>query len=60
MSMPFIPPVAGQGFNLNPDDSESDLPVNNDKLDDGETLDSRETVEQDIAEANASSDRLEK
>ena len=60
MSNPMIPPVpakiapVGQGGA----DDEAELPVNNDALDDGESNDDRETVDNDVDEAAEASKRL--
>ena len=58
MSMPFIPPINGEGLELRPDEFKDDLPSRRKTLDEGETLDSRDAVEQDIAEITASKRRL--
>jgi hypothetical protein len=60
MTDPIIPPgPSGAGpIDATSADDEATLPVNNEDLDEGETADDRETVDQDVAEASAANERL--
>ena len=59
MTNPIIPPAAVGAVAANSDD-EDELPVNNPELDDGESNDDQETVDEDVAEAAESNKRLSK
>jgi hypothetical protein len=61
MSTPsnFIPPAAAAGVFPPKDEDVTKLPGEDETLDEGETNDSQATVEQDIREADDSSDKLD-
>jgi hypothetical protein len=59
--LPIIPNGAGLvGDDNNDDGSEDLLPVNDPDLDEGETNDSEDQVDEDVRETNAVNDNLEK
>jgi hypothetical protein len=56
--VPLVPVIAAGLVGNQADADESQLPTNNDELDDGETTDSQTTVEEDEREADAVNDKL--
>ncbi|HEY4269850.1 MAG TPA: hypothetical protein VGM94_16830 [Galbitalea sp.] len=58
--MPFIPAAAARALGNDSTDDQTDLPVNDDHLDDGETNDSQATVEEDIREEDDVNENIEK
>jgi hypothetical protein len=59
---PILPiiPNGGAPIDGTPAGDENDLPVNDPDLDEGETNDSEDQVDEDVREANAVNDHLEK
>jgi hypothetical protein len=59
---PILPiiPNGGAPIDGTPAGDENELPVNDPDLDDGETTDSQDAVDQDVREASAVNDKLEK
>ncbi len=58
---PILPiiPNGGAPIDGTPAGDENDLPNNDPNLDDGESNDSQDTVDEDVREANAINDNLE-
>jgi hypothetical protein len=57
--LPIVPNGSGLIGANNDDGSEDLLPVNDPDLDEGETNDDRETVDEDIRESNEATENLE-